>query len=150
MGCYYCVVIKIKKGYIAVYGDTLPIKIDRFLMGGKKEIKASTWPPFIFFKDKEAEIPWIVNHELIHFRQVFELFIVGAILLDIFERFYARVFLKMSAFEAYHYSALEQEAYLNQNNPDYLNKRKIFSVFKFIKNKKKFELKEDGTVMFYE
>ncbi|MCX6747461.1 MAG: hypothetical protein NTW98_00735 [Candidatus Nomurabacteria bacterium] len=136
-----------KKGYIAVYGDSIPIKIDRFLMGGKKEIKASTWPPFIFFKDESCEIPWIVNHELIHFRQAYELLFVGAVLLETFDRIYARVFLKMSASEAYHYSSLEQEAYLNHNNPNYLQTRKLFSVFNYFKNKKKFSMDRNGIVI---
>lgn len=139
--------IKIKKGYIAVYGDTLPIKIDRFLMGGKKLIKASTWPPFIFFVDETVEIPWVVNHELIHFRQTFELLFIGAVILDIFERLYARIFLGMSAQEAYMYSALEQEAYLNQNNSEYLKHRKLFSVFKYVIHKKKFTVDKEGTVV---
>ncbi len=138
--------MKLKKGYIAVYGDTIPIKVDRFLMGGKKEIKASTWSPFIFFKDESCELVWIVNHERIHIRQTFELLFVGAIFLDIIERIYARVFLKMSAYEAYHYSALEQEAYLNHNNLEYLKNRKIFSLFKYIKNKKNFTMDKDGVV----
>lgn len=140
-------IIKFKKGYIAVYGDTLPIKIDKFLMGGKKEIKASTYPPFIFFLNENMEIPWIVNHECIHFRQVFELFFIGALLLDLCERLYARIFLNMSAHEAYQYSALEQEAYLNQNNPEYLKNRKLFSIFKYIRNKKKFSVGKEGEVI---
>lgn len=137
---------KFRKGYIGVYGNTLPIRIDKFLMGGKKEIKAATWPPFIFFKDKSFEKPWIVNHELIHFKQMYESLFVGALLLDIVERLYARFFLKLSAYEAYHYSAIEQEAYLNHNNPDYLKKRKLFSVFNYIRNKKKFSISESGIV----
>lgn len=139
-----------KKGYIAVYGENIVIKIDRFLIGGKKEIKASAFPPFIFFVDKSCEIPWIVNHELIHFRQYFELLFVGVILLNIFERLYARLFLGMSKYEAYQYSALEQEAYLNHNNPEYLKTRELFSIFKYVKNKKRFSLDSNGVVTIQE
>ena len=138
--------IKIKKGYIAIYGNNIVLRLDKFLMGGKKEIKASTWPPFIFFQKEEDEIPWVVNHELIHFRQTFELFFIGALILDIFERLYARIFLGMSAYEAYHYSSLEQEAYLNQNNQEYLKNRKRFNVFNYIKHKKNFSMDKNGLV----
>ncbi|MBP6866448.1 MAG: hypothetical protein KBC12_02825 [Candidatus Pacebacteria bacterium] len=139
--------MKFKKGYIAVYGDTLPIKIDRFLMGGKKEMRASTWPPFIFFADEKFEESWIVNHELIHLRQTYDLLFIGVLVLYVCEQIYARIFLNMSAYEAYHYSALEQEAYLHHNDPEYLKHRKLFSVFKYIRNKKKFSMDKDGIVI---
>ena len=82
----------LKNGYIAVYGDNIILKLDKFLMGGKKEIKAAVLPPFIFFLKSEYETPWVVNHELIHFRQNFELLFVGSILLSILERLYAMIF----------------------------------------------------------
>jgi hypothetical protein len=138
--------IKKKKGYIAIYGDTLPIKIDRFLMGGNKEIKAAALPPFIFFQDKKFEVPWVVNHELIHFKQNYELLYFGSFLLSILERLYYKFILGMSSYEAYIYSSGEQEAYLNHNNPEYLKNRRIFSVFKYLFSKKKIKLGENGAV----
>lgn len=139
--------IRKKRGYIAIYGNTIPIKIGQFLVGSKKEVRACTYPPFIFFKDESREIPWIVNHELIHFKQVYELLFIGALLLYIYETLYARLFLRMSKYDTYLYSAFEQEAYLNHSNPEYLKHRNVFSIFKYIKNKKKFTVDKDGLVV---
>lgn len=138
--------IKFKKGYIAVYGNSWPMRFNQFLMGGEKQVRAGAWPPFMFFLDESYELPWLVNHELIHCRQVFELCIIGALLLLIFENLYARLFLGYTALEAYKYSAIEQEAYLNHNNPEYLNNRKMFSVLKYIRSKKRFVIDREGLV----
>lgn len=138
--------IRFKKGYIAVYGNNLILRFDKFLVGGEKKVKASAFPPFIFFYDKNCEVEWIVNHEKIHFLQAYETLFVGSFLLQTIERLYARIFLGMSRYEAYHYMSIEQEAYLNHHNPDYLKNRRPFSFFKYIKNKKKFSINEDGTV----
>ncbi len=137
--------VKRKQGYIAVYGNSFPIRIGKFLIGGKQP-KAAALPPFMFFYDESCEEPHRVNHELIHFIQATELLIVGAWILWLIEYLYARIFLKMSAYDTYHYCALEQEAYLNDSNPDYLKNRKLFSIFKYIKNKKSFTVDKDGVV----
>ena len=42
--------------------------------------------------------------------------------------------------EAYLYSAIEQEAYLNQLDNNYLKNRKPYTVFNYIKNKIDFRL----------
>ena len=137
--------IKIQQGYIAVYGNSFPIRIGKFLIGGKQP-KAATLFPFIFFYNENCEQPWLVNHERIHFAQILEFLFVGVFLLWLIEYLYARIFLKMSAYDTYHYCALEQEAYLNHNNPNYLKNRKLFSIFKYLKNKKRFTVDKDGVV----
>ena len=139
--------IKFKKGYVAVYGNTIPIKIGQFLVGNTQKVRACAWPPFIFFKEPIFETPWVVNHERIHFLQTFELLFIGAFVLWITEYVYAKFFLHLSDVETYHYSELEQEAYLNHHDLDYLKKRKFFSVLKYIRNKKKFSIDKDGLVI---
>lgn len=130
--------IKKQKGYIGIYGNTWVIKFDQFLVGKEKEVRAAAYVPFIFFKNEEFEIPWIVNHELVHFRQTLELLGIGALLLLVIENIYYRFVLGMNKAEAYFNSSLEQEAYLNHGNADYLKERKMFSTFKYLFKKKKF------------
>jgi hypothetical protein len=89
--------------------------------------------PFIFVKSEQSPF---INHERIHFLQQIELLFVGFYLLYIFEIFYARFFLKKTNFEAYMYNSAEKEAYLNQNNLDYLKNRKPWAQFKYFRKNK--------------
>jgi len=76
-------------------------------------------------------------HERIHIRQSIEtLFLIFPFAM--IEYLYARIILKYSQTEAYFYECVEQEAYLNQNNPNYLKSRGFFSTWKYIRHKTKF------------
>ena len=134
--------IKIRKGYIAVLGESWPLKLARFL-SGHKNATISTTPPFIFFLNTSLERPDTVNHEKIHLRQMYELLYIFAIILQQIEFWYARLILKKSSYDAYKFTSLEQEAYLNHNNPNYLKERKMFAVFKYVFNKKDFTYNKD-------
>lgn len=117
------------------------MRIIGFLAGGKEvsiKAKAGAWFPFLFFRSKDDVTQWRLNHELIHFRQQIELLIIGAWILKFFEKIYARFFLKKSVFESYLYTALEQEAYLNQNDDYYLRSRKFLKIFYYVMNKRNF------------
>lgn len=103
--------------------------------------------PFIIVRSKEELFPWLVMHERIHMRQQLELLFVGALMLFIIETLYARFVLHLSPYENYLYFSLEQEAYRNHHNPEYLKHRKQFSVFHYIVHKKKFSHK-DGVVTY--
>jgi hypothetical protein len=58
-------------------------------------------------------------------------------LIQIFEDVYSRLFLKLKAPDYYLYRAHEQEAYLNQENLEYLKTRKWFSLFKYVTQKQR-------------
>ncbi len=103
--------------------------------------------PFIIVRSKEDLLPWLITHERIHIRQQLELLFIGALFLYIVETVYARFVLCLSGYENYLYFSLEQEAYRNQHNPDYLKNRKPFTVFYYLMHKKKFSHK-DGIVTY--
>jgi len=85
-------------------------------------------------------------HERIHIRQSIEtLFLIFPY--SMLEYLYARIILKYSHAEAYFYECVEQEAYLNQNNPYYLEDRGFFSIWKYIKQKRKLHTDENYHVV---
>lgn len=109
------------------------------LNGHAGETRAFAAFPFIVFRSEEEIVPWIINHELIHFKQQVELLFVGSLLLTILETLYGFLFLGKSWKSIYLWRAMEQEAYLNHHNQEYLKTRKPFSTFRYIRNKKKIE-----------
>lgn len=115
--------------------------------GHSKTAIAITVFPFIFVRSKEDVSSWLIMHERIHIQQQMELMLVGALVLYILETFYAKFILRLSSYEAYLYFSLEQEAYRNQNDPNYLKNRKLFTVLRYVMDKKKF-LHKDGVVTY--
>lgn len=104
--------------------------------------------PFLFVKDESFLQPWLINHERIHFRQQFETLFIGLPLISFIERLYARFVLKKNRQERYLYAAAEQEAYLNMDNPDYLQGRRWGSLFYYIRHKRNFRLIGPGKMEF--
>ena len=115
-----------KKGYIEIESPNLVGFFGR-LVTGKNDTSAGALFPFIFVRDANFTPDWLINHELIHFRQEIEALFVGVFLISFIERVYARLFLKLDKEDRYLFTAMEQEAYLNMHNPDYLKERKLFS-----------------------
>ena len=68
--------IKFRNGYIALYSESLVKNFGR-LAGVGDKAKAVAIFPVIIFKNKSYELPHIVNHEKIHFRQEIELLFIG-------------------------------------------------------------------------
>jgi len=85
-------------------------------------VAAITLFPFIFIRDDD-EAGWLIRHETIHFRQYLELFIVGFLLIYVWDFVWGALKYKNIA-DAYHSIRFEQEAYKNESNPDYLMQRK--------------------------
>jgi hypothetical protein len=142
--------LKIKKGYVAIYSVGL-VKFFGNLVHGKGEnSRAATLFPFLIFRDKTQELPWVVNHEKIHFKQQVELLFLGLEILKFIEFIYFKFFLKKNKFDRYLYSACEQESYLNQQDFSYLAHRKPYAIFKYIFNKKDFYLdpNKPGEIIF--
>ena len=115
--------------------------------GFSKTAKAVTVFPFIFVRSKEEMIPWLVNHEKIHIRQQIELLFIGAVLLHVVEVLYGLIVLRLTWYQAYLWTSIEQEAYRNQNNPNYLKNRKMFAQFYYLIHKRNFTHK-DGIVTY--
>ena len=115
------------------------VKIAGFLSMGRKgarSAKAAAFFPFVFVRAEKYATPMFLNHENIHFRQQLETLFIGALLLQIVEDVYSRLFLRLKAPEYYLYRAMEQEAYRNQHDFSYLQNRRLFSLFKYFKDKR--------------
>lgn len=134
-----------KFGVIIIESETI-VKFSGLLMVGKEgwvSAKAAAFFPFMFVRSKEFVTPIFVNHERIHFRQQLETLFIGSWLLQLVEDIYSRLVIKLSAPDYYWYRAVEQEAYRNQHNMDYLKNRKLFSLFRYVNDKKRITFVED-------
>lgn len=108
--------------------------------------------PFIFSRVKELK-DYVVNHESIHLRQQLEMLIVGAAIaivmfvlgcgwwslmpLPLFLWWYGieyliRLWIYNNYNQAYRNVAMEQEAYIHQNDMEYLANRKVFAWVRFL------------------
>ena len=137
--------IKIEKNYISVVSPKITW-LCGLSSGSPKLARAAALYPFIFFRSEEDKIPWIINHETIHFRQQIEMLFLGNFILSFLETAYSVLFLRKTLKESYLWRSSEQEAYLNQQDPTYLDNRKFWAQFKYIKNKKDFILGKLGEI----
>ncbi|OSY87275.1 membrane protein [Tenacibaculum holothuriorum] len=88
--------------------------------------------PFIFLKRKDLKLNYeLVNHEKIHLKQQQELLIIFFYLFYGLEWFIKLLKYK-NGFLAYKNLSFEREAYLNESNLYYLEKRKLFSFLKYL------------------
>ena len=97
----------------------------------KNYVGLSLWP-FIFLKNtalkKDAVL---INHEKIHLRQQQELLLLPFYILYISE-WLLRTVLYLNSYKAYQNISFEREAYANENEFNYLSKRKPFSFIKYL------------------
>ncbi len=105
-------------------------------MAGYQDAKAAAFFPFVFVRNQEYATPIFINHERIHFQQQIELLFVGLYLISLFEKLYAYFILKLPYPERYLYLALEQEAYRNQHDQEYLKNRPRYAMFKYLRDKR--------------
>lgn len=88
--------------------------------------------PFILIRnseDKKNNI--LINHEKIHLRQQIEMLIIFFYLWYVIEYYYWLFKLK-NPYHAYHRISFEREAYANEHDLKYLNKRKFWSFRKYL------------------
>ena len=86
-------------------------------------IRAITLFPFIIIKDEGDET--LINHESIHIKQQLELLIIGFYLWYLIDYAYRLIKYRNGA-HAYYNIIFEKEAYDNENDPEYLSKRKFW------------------------
>lgn len=115
--------------------------------GGNRAMGVAMFPFFIFLRNLEHPMTnqWI-NHERIHLKQFQESLCIYWII-SAFEYLYFRVFKKLTHLEAYRLQMIEQEAYLNQSNLEYLNQRHKFATLNYLKRKKDFTTDSDYNVV---
>jgi len=92
------------------------------------DVYGVSFGPFIWFRGKAY--PVIKNHETIHFFQQLELlFVLQWVLYGLF--WFRGLIKYRSTVLAYVENPFEKEAYLNQENLNYLNERKWFSWWRY-------------------
>lgn len=101
----------------------------------KQFIGLTVWP-FVFLKEKRLKDDIVlINHEAIHLRQQLELLIVPFFIWYGIEFLY-RLLQYRNRYLAYKNISFEREAYENEGDLDYLNKRRWF-YFIYYLNKKR-------------
>ena len=97
-----------------------------------KGYKAINLFGILFTKDSLSNID--INHEKIHTKQMIETLFIGFYIWYGLEYLIIRLFnLKDKQNDCYHEISLEEEAYNNDDNLEYLDNRKPFSWLKYIK-----------------
>ena len=95
------------------------------------KINGITLFPFIFIKYKEdIKNGILINHEKIHLRQQIELLVIFFYIWYVIE-FYYWFFKLKNRHAAYLRISFEREAYMNEKNLNYLEKRKLWAFWKF-------------------
>ena len=89
--------------------------------------------PFIILRDTaDKNNAMLINHERIHLRQQLELLILPFFLWYFAEYLLRRIRYK-EHFAAYRRIGFEEEAYSNEQNPDYLQTRTFWKFLDYIK-----------------
>ena len=102
----------------------------------KKPLSGWALGPLIFVRSHDDCTASMLNHELIHVRQFWEMFGVGFLLWYLVEYSWHRLE-GASHVKAYARISFEQEAYRNQNDEQYLEKRSRYAWIPLMKSKNK-------------
>lgn len=96
------------------------------------KISGITLFPFILLRRKsDRKNKILINHERIHIRQQMELLIIIFYIWYLSE-YYIRYLKYKNPNLAYRNISFEREAYANEQNTDYLSKRKIWSFIRYL------------------
>ena len=96
-----------------------------------KGYKAITIGPYIFVKSGTKLSEKDYNHEAIHWEQYKETLVIGFFLIYVIEFIYKFIFVYRGEWKkTYHNLSMEKEAYLNQDNLDYIKNRKHYKWIK--------------------
>lgn len=87
--------------------------------------------PFVLVRPGVKLNRRLVIHERIHIKQQLELLVIPFYLIYLFEFLIRFVYFK-NHFKAYRQISFEQEAYENEENPNYLNNRRRWSWIKYL------------------
>ena len=105
--------------------------VDKIIFG--KNITGITIWPFIFIK-KGYDTPSTINHESIHIKQQQELLVIPFYILY-FIFYIINTFSVSVVDNAYYKIAFERESYDNEDDMEYLKKRKPYAWIKYLKKK---------------
>lgn len=96
------------------------IRFFEFILG--MNIRAIAFYPFIFLRSDANPNPILINHERIHLRQQLEMFIIPFYVWYLIEYFN----------KGYWEISFEKEAYANERDLLYLEKREFFNFTKYL------------------
>ncbi len=97
----------------------------------KNYVGLSLWP-FIIVKETQYKSDAVlINHERIHLKQQRELFILPFYIFYITE-WLLRTLLYLNSYRAYQNISFEREAYANEKDINYLDKRKPFAFLNYL------------------
>ncbi len=106
------------------------IVVNKYLIG-RHFVGLALWPFIVvkdsFLKDDET----FINHEKIHIRQQAELLVLPFFILY-FAEYIFRVLQYRNSQRAYRNISFEREAYYNEDDLNYLKKRKPWSFIKYL------------------
>ncbi|MCK8521447.1 hypothetical protein M0D21_07705 [Aquimarina sp. D1M17] len=108
----------------------MPVVVNKYLIG-RHFVGIALWP-FIVVKDsflKHDES--FINHERIHLRQQAELLVLPFYLIYLIE-YVLRLIIYRNSQQAYRNISFEREAYENEENLEYLKKRRPWSFIKYL------------------
>lgn len=129
--------VKLEFPYIIIYSKSICNIWSKVIRtrSGSPVMGFAAFPNIIVMRNADHPMTkyWI-NHEKIHHRQQWESLYQCSII-GYLEYYYARFILKKGKLEAYFYKAMEQEAFDNQHDLEYLNNRKIWAIMKYYKHK---------------
>lgn len=103
----------------------LPILLSKF---APIDINAITLGPFVFSRGTLSER--VKRHETIHFEQYLETLFIGFLFIYLYDYIKSGIKIGFNR-KAYLNIRFEQEAYANDSNVDYLEKRKRFAWLKY-------------------
>ncbi len=98
----------------------------------REYVGLAIWP-FIFLRDGHLKADKVLlNHERIHLRQQRELLILPFYMLYLTEWIVRYLYYNMDSYKAYRNLSFEREAYVNEGNLQYLEKRKSFGFIGYL------------------
>lgn len=133
--------------YIPIVSPRI-MRILGYIMAGTRNARGAAIFPFIIFRSKNEMVPWVINHECIHFKQQVETLFVGIKIVWIIETFYGILILRKNWNDLYVWRSSEQEAYRNQNDANYLVTRKPFAWIWYMFHKRTFTITGPGEITY--
>jgi mannose-6-phosphate isomerase-like protein (cupin superfamily) len=128
--------VTLKNGHIEIVSSRL-VEFAGSILRTPGNVRAMALFPFILLRDdiNQKLRPYIINHELIHFRQTLETLFVAHIVISLAQSLYYRLIKRKKSAESYILNCFEQESFRHMYDLDYLKERSIFAWFKYLKEK---------------
>ncbi|MRI02564.1 hypothetical protein GH721_18625 [Kriegella sp. EG-1] len=97
----------------------------------KNYVGLSLWPFIILKNDSLKSDVILINHEKIHLKQQLELLVIPFYIIYLTEWIIKSIYY-LDRYQGYQNLSFEREAYLHEDNLDYINKRSPFSFIKYL------------------